>query len=227
MPACDFETVHAPMPGLENLRKQAKTLLRRHRERHVPVAPERRATLPRLAALDERAVLDAPLKLADTLDAVARRAGFTGWQALLKETADMPRTEPAPAMAPRIAATEAMVTVADFARARAFYVERLGFELEFAYGEPPYYGLVKRDAARLCLRLVCEPVYVGDVREREELLSGAFTLASATEIEVRFQTYEAAGVPFFKRLVTEPWGARTFILRDPDGNLILFAAPGA
>jgi hypothetical protein len=25
----------------------------------------------------------------------------------------------------------------------------------------------------------------------------------------------------------EPWGARTFIVRDPDGNLLLFAGPAA
>ena len=34
---------------------------------------------------------------------------------------------------------------------------------------------------------------------------------------------EAAGVPFHQRLRAEPWGARTFIVRDPDGNLLAFA----
>ena len=32
---------------------------------------------------------------------------------------------------------------------------------------------------------------------------------------------------FFQTLKTEPWGARTFIVRDPDGNLVLFAGPGS
>jgi uncharacterized glyoxalase superfamily protein PhnB len=32
-----------------------------------------------------------------------------------------------------------------------------------------------------------------------------------------------AGVEFHQPLKPEPWGARTFIVRDPDGNLILFA----
>jgi len=214
------------MPDLGNLRKQAKQILRWHRDRHHPVAAELRAHLPRLEGLDDRAVLDAPVKLADALDVVARRSGHAGWQALLKETgtmADTPTTQDTP---PRIVATEAMITVSDFARARDFYVEALGFEVEFTYGAPPFYGLVVRDAARLALRLVCEPVYVGDVREREELLSAAFTLSSAAEIKALFLAYEAAGVSFFRRLATEPWEARTFILRDPDGNLILFAAPG-
>jgi hypothetical protein len=38
--------------------------------------------------------------------------------------------------------------------------------------------------------------------------------------------YQAAGVAFHQTLRTEPWGARTFIVRDPDGNLILFAGRG-
>ena len=38
-----------------------------------------------------------------------------------------------------------------------------------------------------------------------------------------FAEFEVAGVLFHQRLCDEPWGARTFIVSDPDGNLILFA----
>jgi uncharacterized glyoxalase superfamily protein PhnB len=41
--------------------------------------------------------------------------------------------------------------------------------------------------------------------------------------EPLFLQYEAAGVPFHQKLRTEPWGARTFIVRDPDENLVAFA----
>ena len=37
--------------------------------------------------------------------------------------------------------------------------------------------------------------------------------------------FQAAGVPFFQTLRREPWGAKTFIVKDPDGNLLLFAGP--
>jgi hypothetical protein len=33
-------------------------------------------------------------------------------------------------------------------------------------------------------------------------------------------------VLFHQTLKSEPWGARTFIVRDPDGNLILFSGGG-
>lgn len=124
-----------------------------------------------------------------------------------------------------LSATEAVVYVSDFGRSRNYYVSKLGFAVEFAYGDPPFYALIVRDNARLCLRLVCEPVFVGDIREREQLLSVAFTLNTSAEIKELFQEFQASGVDFFQRLKTEPWGARTFIVRDPDGNLVLFAAP--
>ncbi|MGA2045204.1 MAG: VOC family protein [Roseiarcus sp.] len=124
-----------------------------------------------------------------------------------------------------LAGTEAMLHVADFQRACDYFVARLGFDLEFTYGEPAYYGLVNRDRARLCIRHVGEAVFVGDVREREQLLSASFTLATAAEIEALFLEFQAAGVDFFQTLRKAPWGARNFIVRDPDGNLILFAGP--
>ncbi|WP_425336060.1 VOC family protein [Sinorhizobium numidicum] len=35
-----------------------------------------------------------------------------------------------------------------------------------------------------------------------------------------------AGVTFHQALRTEPWSARTFIVQDPDGNLIAFSGHG-
>jgi hypothetical protein len=32
-------------------------------------------------------------------------------------------------------------------------------------------------------------------------------------------------VEFHQTLKQRPWGARNFIVRDPDGNLLLFASP--
>ena len=87
-------------------------------------------------------------------------------------------------------------------------------------GEPPFYGQVRRGQALLNLRLICEPVFVGDIREREELLLAAITVNSAAELRVLFAEFQAAGVDFFRTLKQETWGARTFIVRDPDGNLL-------
>ncbi len=73
------------------------------------------------------------------------------------------------------------------------------------------------------LRLVCEPVFAGDIREREDLLSATITLGEAEDIGQLYLTYKAAGVKFHQELRQEAWGSMTFTVSDPDGNRILFA----
>jgi uncharacterized glyoxalase superfamily protein PhnB len=121
----------------------------------------------------------------------------------------------------------AQLFVANVKSSCDFYTSKLGFAVEFIYGDPPYYGQVVRDNARLNLRLVFEPVFVAEVRKREHLLSATITLATASEIQQLFLSYQAAGVRFHQALKKEPWGARTFVVSDPDENLILFAGPAA
>ena len=126
---------------------------------------------------------------------------------------------------PILSSTEAQLFVADIKASCDFYTNKLGFMVAFVYGDPPFYGQVTRDHARLNLRVVGEPVFAGDIREREHLLSASLTVATADEIKQLFLSYQAAGVRFHQTLKKEPWGARNFIVQDPDGNLILFACP--
>jgi uncharacterized glyoxalase superfamily protein PhnB len=158
---------------------------------------------------------------------VARRVGFDGWQAL-KSGADAVTAEPRlTTPRPILNSIEAQLFVANIKTSCDFYTGKLGFAVQFIYGDPPAYAQVIRDNARINLRVVCEPVFAGDIRKREHLLSASITVATASEIKELFQTYRAAGVPFHQALETEPWGARTFIVSDPDENLLLFAGPAA
>lgn len=135
----------------------------------------------------------------------------------------MPRTQAS--ARPVLTSVAAHLYVRDLKTSTDFYTGRLGFRLDFVYGDPPFYGQVSRDQARLALRSMDEPVFANDIRERESLLSASITVATGDEIERLFLDYQAASVPFAQTLRTEPWQARTFIVRDPDGNLILFAGP--
>jgi len=126
---------------------------------------------------------------------------------------------------PILTSVAAHLYVRDLDASTRFFSTRLGFAVDFVYGEPPFYAQVSRDNVRLALRFVDVPIFVADVREREELLSASITIASADEIKQLFAAYQAADVPFHHELRDEPWGAKTFIVKDPDGNLILFAGP--
>lgn len=51
------------------------------------------------------------------------------------------------------------------------------------------------------------------------------TLETTAAIKRLSLEFRAAGVDFHRMLKSEPRGARTFVVRDPDGNLLLFAGP--
>ena len=124
-----------------------------------------------------------------------------------------------------ISAAEPQLFVADIKASCDFFTGKLGFAVAFSYGEPPFYAQVRRDGARLNLRCVEKPVIDDALRDREQLLSGSLTVATAEEIGALFLEFQNAGVVFFQPLKSEPWGARDFIVRDFDGNLLLFAGP--
>ena len=213
------------MPNLENLKKQAKLILRWHRERHYPVAAQIREHLPRFLNMSDPEILAASIKLSDAQEMVARQQGFDSWQALKAGlSTTLPKVKSSPSKA-TIVGAEPQLLVTDIKRACEFFLEKLGFSLVFSNGKPPYYAQVARDSARLNLRCVERPVIESTVRDREELLSASMTVATAAEIKLLFLEFQSAGVAFHQRLKKQPWGARDFVVRDPDGNLLLFAGP--
>ena len=213
------------MPSLENLRKQAKLVLRWHRDRYYPVAAQIRVVLPRYRHMTDPEVLAHSFKLSDAQELVARQHGFESWNALKSGLSTMPdHAEQTPPKAVIVAA-EPQLFVANINASLEFFTRKLGFAIAFTYGEPPFYAQVKRDGAQLNLKCVDSPVIDPELRDREELLSAAMTVATAAEIKQLFLEFQSANVTFFQTLKAQPWGARNFIVKDPDGNLLLFAGP--
>lgn len=95
----------------------------------------------------------------------------------------------------------------------------------FVYGEPPFYAQMQRDRALLNLRHVDNPPIDSSLRERETYLSADMALVTEHEFKQLYLEFQAAGVSFHQTLRREPWGAKSFIVYDPDGNLLLFAGP--
>ena len=124
-----------------------------------------------------------------------------------------------------ISATAAQLFVSDIKTSCDFFAQKLGFSIVFVYGEPPFYAQVKRDRGLLNLKCVDYSVVDPRLRDRERLLSADMGVDAHEEIEELFREFQAAGVTFFQTLRKEAWGAMTFIVKDPDGNLLLFAGP--
>jgi uncharacterized glyoxalase superfamily protein PhnB len=224
MPTYDL-IVEVYMPNLENLKKQAKQILRWHREHHYPVAAQIREHSPRFLNMPDSEILAASFKLSDAQEMVARQQGFESWRALKTGLSTTSLKLKLPPLKATIVGAEPQLFVTNIKRSCEFFRERLGFTLVFSYGEPPYYAQVSRDAARLNLRCVERTVIESTVRDQEELLAVSMTVATADEIKLLFLEFQSAGVAFHQTLKKQPWGAKNFIVKDPDGNLLLFAGP--
>ena len=213
------------MPSLENLRKQAKLVLRWHRDRYHPVAAQIRSSLPRYRQMTDSEILAQSFRLGDAQELVARQHGFESWQALKTGCSTMPDHAETISTKAVITAAEPQLLVADIKSSCDFFIGKLGFTIAFSYGEPPFYAQIVRDRARINLRCVAQPVVDGGLRDREQWLSASLTVATADEIKQLFLEFQAAGATFLQTLRREPWGARGFVVKDPDGNLLLFAGP--
>jgi hypothetical protein len=198
MPTYD-PIVEAHMPNLENLKKQAKLILRWHRERHYPVASQIRGLMPRFLNMPDSEILAANFKLSDAQEMVARQHGFDSWQALKAGHSATSRSVNVSPSKATIVCAEPQLFVTDIKRSCEFFHEKLGFSLVFSYGNPPYYAQMGRDAARLNLRCAEGPVIESTVRDREELLSVSMTVATADEIKLLFLNFSPLRLPFTRQ----------------------------
>jgi uncharacterized glyoxalase superfamily protein PhnB len=207
------------MPNIENLRKQAKQIVRWHREGHYPVAAVVREYLPRYRNLSDPEVLALSLKLTDAQEIVARREGFESWDALKNGAEPMQTEQKAQTTRATLTLAETQLYVADVTAACRYYESIMGFSTRFVYGEPPFYGQVVRDSIRLNLRCVEAGLIDHDRKAAEDLLSVTIL---TDDVKGLFLEFQEAGAVFHHTLHTEPWGARTFTVRDLDGNLLMF-----
>jgi catechol 2,3-dioxygenase-like lactoylglutathione lyase family enzyme len=211
------------MTNLENVRKQARQLVRWHHEHNYALAPRIRAALPRYYGLSDKQIFAQRFVLADAQLLLAREAGFETWAMFKSGVTQMPQAtaipDPNAPTQPVLTLAEPQLFVSDINAACAFFEHKLGFTVGFTHGDPPYYGQVRRDHVRLNLRCVHEPVFNGTVREDDQLLAAAITVEN---VKALYSEYVAAGVEFQQTLQRQPWGANQFIVRDNDGNLILF-----
>lgn len=122
----------------------------------------------------------------------------------------------------------AILAVADFSASVAFYRDRLGFEVEALYEDPPYATLV-RAGTRLSL---AEQGH--EAEDRPGVLMTAPEDASrlpailVLEVDDCLAAYESlreAGVLFLAEPYSPPWGGHRCFAVDPDRNLIELEQP--
>jgi lactoylglutathione lyase len=121
-----------------------------------------------------------------------------------------------------------ILAVSDFDRSVAFYRDRLGFEVEAMYDDPPYATLA-RTGARLSL---AEQGHPAEDRPGVTMAapSDPSRLAAVLVLEVSdclavYDELRSAGVEFLAEPYSPPWGGHRCFAIDPDRNLIELEQP--
>jgi hypothetical protein len=120
------------MPTLETYRKQAKLLLRWHREKNYSVG-ERVRRLERFRSLPDRDVLKMRLPLTLAQEIVAVESGYKNWAELKAATASEKKTPRRPSGPPVVKDVVPILLVRDVTRSAEFFREKLGFRIDFLH----------------------------------------------------------------------------------------------
>lgn len=131
-------------------------------------------------------------------------------------------------MAVEVTRAGAILAVADFERSLAFYRDRLGFDVEALYDDPPYATLVCA-GARVSL---AEQGHAAEDRPGVAMTAPAdrSRLAAILVLEVAdclaaHRELSADGVPFLAEPYSPPWGGHRCFAVDPDGHLVELEEP--
>lgn len=196
-------------------------VLRWHREGRLPIAERIRNSIPRYANFTDVEILSQPFQLADAQELVARENGFDSWQEVKTGVSKMHIEETKASVTAKLLGAMPQVFVRNVAESCNFYTGKLGFGIDFTYGSPPFYAIVKRDGAVLNLRHVDAPVFDEHARERNDILAANITVKN---VKLLYLEYQANNVVFCQPLCRQPWGAQDFIVEDIDQNRLLFAS---
>ena len=116
-----------------------------------------------------------------------------------------------------------VLSVADVAAAARYFVDVLGFDLDFVYGEPPVHGRVKTGDGTYG-----QPIYIhlslaGD-DERGRQPTGELRLHVGHDVDALCEVYRSRGAEIVHPPTSQPWGLREFLVREPNGHFLRFCA---
>lgn len=122
----------------------------------------------------------------------------------------------------------AILAVADVDRSVAFYRDRIGFEVEAVYDDPPYATLVLA-GTRLSL---AEQGHPAEDRPGVEMTvpadpaqANVVLVVEVDDAHTEYGRLAEAGVPFLAGPYEPPWGGCRFFCVDPDGYLVEIEQP--
>lgn len=110
----------------------------------------------------------------------------------------------------------------DLPATQAYYADKLGFEKQFAYGEPAFYGGSIRDGLSIFFRHLDQVPPMPAEKYELELLDAYIRVHDAKAL---FGEHTRSGVEFHRTIADMPWGFKEFVVKDLDGRLLCFGEP--
>ena len=206
------------MSRLEIFKKQAKQLVRWHREGNHSIGGRIRG-LARYKTLTDREALAIAFPLREAQEIIAVEAGHENWAALKAAVVNEPTSARRASSTPRLTRAVPIIFVANVQASAEFFRDTLGFSIDFLHGQPPFYGAVSRNGACVHLKFVHEPVFAIGTQDRAGLI---MAFIEVENVKALYAQYIAAGATFEQKLKKQAWGGRDFVVRDLDGNGICF-----
>jgi uncharacterized glyoxalase superfamily protein PhnB len=125
---------------------------------------------------------------------------------------------------PTLRAAIPILLVRDVTSSAGFFREKLGFEIDFLYGAPPFYGAVSRDGACLHVRFVHDPVFHLAAAREESLICASI---ETDDVQALYEEFVGRGAPVAQSPTQQPWGGTDLHIPDPDGAAIAFVTYGS
>ena len=122
----------------------------------------------------------------------------------------------------------AIFAVADLERSIAFYRDRIGFEIEALYDDPPYATLTLA-GMRLSLAEQGHPAEdrpgVAMTAPADPSQANVVLVVEVADARAEHRRLAGAGVRFLAEPYEPPWGGCRFFCIDPDGYLVEVEQP--
>ncbi|MEZ4590843.1 MAG: GNAT family N-acetyltransferase [Chloroflexota bacterium] len=129
------------------------------------------------------------------------------------------RGEPEPARETEFYRTEPVLLVHDVAETAAFYRDKLGFQIDFLYGDPPVHAGISRGdwtTSGAIIQLTQVPP------ERDIVPSAYLYIFVGRAIDDLYEAYKAQGITVRDEPTSYPWGLREFAIEDNNGHILRF-----
>jgi len=115
---------------------------------------------------------------------------------------------------PRLALAVPILPCTDVEPMIAFYVDSLGFERDWVWGDPPTDGGVRRNDVQIYF--MRNPRLAAHACDREIMLF-------VEDVDALYAEHRRRGIIVMESLRDEPWGLREYSVLDPQGHRLRFA----